>query len=89
VEPDGPCRATQVRLGPGDTVVMYSDGVTDAEDVRGRAFRLKGMQAVLGAGRMTPKAAGEKLIEAVRRHSAGCPQHDDITLACFGRAARA
>ena len=40
----------QVALQPGDGLVLFSDGVTDARDVQGSPFRSKGVHAVLRGG---------------------------------------
>jgi serine phosphatase RsbU (regulator of sigma subunit) len=76
----------QVRLQPGDRLLLFSDGVNEALDVRGRQFGVEGVRAVLGEGSLSPKAIGERLIQAVKRHSTGCEQNDDVTLVCVGRA---
>ncbi len=34
-------------LGPGDVIVMYSDGVTEAENVDGQPFDEAGLQQVV------------------------------------------
>jgi serine phosphatase RsbU (regulator of sigma subunit) len=81
---DYECR--QVRLEPGDSLVLFSDGVTEAEDADGQPFGRKGVRAVLEAGNGSPRELGERLLAAVKRHSRGCTQNDDITLVCFGRA---
>jgi serine phosphatase RsbU (regulator of sigma subunit) len=81
---DYPC--SEVRLGPGDSVVLFSDGVTEATGPGGGQFEVDGVRAVLGAGTGSPRATGEALAAAVRRHAAGCEQGDDIALVCFGRA---
>jgi serine phosphatase RsbU (regulator of sigma subunit) len=41
--------------------------------------------ATLGAAPAGPSAVGEAILRAVRDHSAGRPQFDDITLVIFGR----
>jgi serine phosphatase RsbU (regulator of sigma subunit) len=74
-----------VHLKPGDSLVLFSDGVTDALDAQGRPFRTSGVRAVLQGGRSSPPENGERLLQAVKRHAAGCSQNDDITLVCFGR----
>ncbi len=79
-------RSRPVALQPGDGLVLFSDGVTDAQDAEGRRFRLKGIQAVLQSGPGSPREMGERLREAVRRHASGHPQNDDIAVVCFGRA---
>jgi serine phosphatase RsbU (regulator of sigma subunit) len=77
----------QVELQPGDTLVLFSDGVTDALNAQGQAFSQQRAQAVLEAGgALSPRERGERLVQSVKKHASGCPQNDDITLVCFGRA---
>jgi serine phosphatase RsbU (regulator of sigma subunit) len=71
-------------LAPGDCLLLFSDGVTDAENTAGRQFGRKGLEATLQeAG--SPRQIGQRILDAVTRHAAGCGQTDDITLICFGR----
>jgi serine phosphatase RsbU (regulator of sigma subunit) len=72
-------------LHPGDRLVLFSDGVTDAMDTRDRPFGAKGVQAILADSNCNSRKTGERLVEAVQRHAAKCSQYDDITLVCFGR----
>jgi serine phosphatase RsbU (regulator of sigma subunit) len=75
----------QVKLAPGDCVFIFTDGVTDAMDVQNLQFQMKGIYAALQGGSFTPRTLGERIVKAVKQHAAGRDQHDDITLACFGR----
>lgn len=76
----------RIELQPGDFVLLYSDGVTDAQNKAGKPFRTKGIHAILEqGGALTPQAFGKRLVDAVHRHSTGGSQYDDITLLCFGR----
>jgi serine phosphatase RsbU (regulator of sigma subunit)/pSer/pThr/pTyr-binding forkhead associated (FHA) protein len=78
----------QVLLQPGDSLVLYTDGVHDALDVREQQFTPKGVQrAVQDAGAATPRALGERIVKAVQQHAAGRPPYDDVTLVCLGRTA--
>lgn len=77
----------QVRLEPGDSLVLYSDGVTEAMDVADRPFGIDGLRAVLQPATASPRELGERILQAVSRHAAGRDQHDDITLVCLGRMA--
>jgi serine phosphatase RsbU (regulator of sigma subunit) len=85
VHDEYPYEACQVRLEPGDSVLVFSDGVTDAMDVHSRQFQLQGICSAARGERLTPSALGQRLVQAVARHAAGHSQHDDITLVCFGR----
>jgi serine phosphatase RsbU (regulator of sigma subunit)/pSer/pThr/pTyr-binding forkhead associated (FHA) protein len=78
----------QVQLQPGDGLLIFSDGVTDAMDVNSVQFHVKGIYAAVQGGAFSPRALGERIVKAVKLHAAGRPQHDDITMACFGRTER-
>ncbi len=78
----------QVALAPGDSLLLFSDGVTDAQSIASKPFKMKGIHQILEqAGADTPNALGERIVRAIKRHSRGGPQYDDITLICFGRPA--
>jgi serine phosphatase RsbU (regulator of sigma subunit) len=78
------------RLDLGDTLVVFTDGVTDAESPVGARFLLDGMrtalrtEVVVGAD-CRPSRVGDRVIRAVQRHADGQAQSDDIALVCFGR----
>jgi serine phosphatase RsbU (regulator of sigma subunit) len=71
----------RVHLGEGDTLVIYSDGVTEAENQRHDEFDVEGLLKAVTASRHLP---AEKIIAEVNRavaeFTAGAPQSDDITL---------
>ncbi len=78
----------QVTLEPGDCLVMFSDGVPEALNVREEQFGMKAVeQAVREAGASGAQTLGERLARAVRTHQANRPPHDDVTLVCLGRTA--
>ncbi len=76
----------QILLQPGDNLILFSDGVTDALDARNNAFSLKGVHRVVQeAGAVSAAALGERIIRAVGQHAVNRDPHDDITLVCLGR----
>ncbi len=81
-------RAYQIQLEPGDCVIFYSDGVTDAQNLGSKPFRQKGLMGLLENAPDSPRSLGQKIVEAVQRHALGGTQRDDITLVCFGRPVR-
>lgn len=74
-------RGGQHWLRPGDQLVLYTDGVTEAMDKEDQLFAETRLESTLQAmqGRSS-KEIVEGVVEAVRRFSAGAPQSDDITL---------
>lgn len=79
VVPDQPYREGELWLRPGDTLFLFTDGVTEAVDAREELFGEARLTAVLDAHRAAPARLPEVVIEAVRGFEAGCPQADDIT----------
>ena len=81
--------ARDFSLAPGEVVIVYTDGVTDAEAPAGNRFGPDGVRrAVLAAQRSSnggAKAVGAGLVRAVESHANGRAQSDDIALVCFGR----
>ena len=87
IEDGGTYSSITVTLEPGDVVVLYSDGVTDARDRRDKPFGEQRLRDALAQAPQGVAAAGEAILAAVREHAAGRSQFDDITLVCFGRIA--
>jgi serine phosphatase RsbU (regulator of sigma subunit) len=85
IMPDYRYPTVSTQLERGDTVVFYTDGVTDAmnstEDRLGDArFKESVLKAEAAVG-----AVGDEVVKAIQRHVADCPQFDDITLVCLAR----
>ena len=78
---DATWKQETVRLAPGDVLLLYTDGVTDAEDEQGSFFgqeRLLEMaQANLGH---SAKDIQDALLAEVHEFMDDAPQFDDITL---------
>lgn len=85
VDPDEVYESITTTIGPGDVVVLYSDGVIDAFDTGGQRFGRESLLRVLGEAHRGAAATGEAVLAAVRAHAAGRSQFDDITIVCFGR----
>ncbi|MFE7445684.1 PP2C family protein-serine/threonine phosphatase [Streptomyces chartreusis] len=74
--PPVPCGS----LFPGDSLVLYTDGVEDARDARGRFFSLQAALAgVVRQHPITAQAILRSLFTGVLRHTRG-RQSDDIAL---------
>jgi serine phosphatase RsbU (regulator of sigma subunit) len=75
----------ETTLDPGDVVILYTDGVTDAYNPRNERFGDAGLHSMLIKAPAGPAAAGAMLVQQVRAHAAGRSQFDDITMVAFGR----
>ena len=70
-----------VPLEPGDCILLYTDGITEALDNEGNEF---GMQRTMEAFRSSAKQGAQaivsRLIDDLRNFVGATPQNDDITL---------
>ncbi len=71
----------QIGLGPGDTLVLYTDGVTEATNEKDEEYGLERLEAFVSA---LPELPAEAVIDAivkdVAKFAGTAPQFDDITL---------
>jgi sigma-B regulation protein RsbU (phosphoserine phosphatase) len=75
-----PYAADRVAMQPGDTLVLYSDGVTEAHNVAGEEFGEARMVDVLKRAHQEPAAAIlDRLVADVRTFAHGAEQYDDVT----------
>ncbi len=72
--------ATTVPFGPGERLALYSDGVYEVRDPSGKEFGRDRLQRALAAHRGTLEEAIETTMADARRHAAGRPPDDDLTL---------
>jgi sigma-B regulation protein RsbU (phosphoserine phosphatase) len=81
--------ARQVVIEPGDAVVMYTDGITEAENRSGRAFEDSGLEAILALRGMErdPETLSRAVISAVEAHAGDVRLADDLTVAVLTRVA--
>jgi phosphoserine phosphatase RsbU/P len=75
----------QVSLAPGDSILTFTDGVTEAMDVNDVQLQTKGVYDAVRGDAYFPRALGERLVKAVKQFAAGRSQNDDIALVGFGR----
>ena len=74
-------------IEPGETIVLFTDGVDEAMNPEGELYTLERMRDFIA--KASPKAdeLGKALLADVRRHANGRAQNDDITIMTFGRNA--
>jgi serine phosphatase RsbU (regulator of sigma subunit) len=77
----------EIEVAPGDLVVLYTDGVTEAMDANGQQFGEGRLRATLaahaGAG---PRQIVDAVVDAVRAFAGGIAQSDDLALLVIRRS---
>jgi serine phosphatase RsbU (regulator of sigma subunit)/pSer/pThr/pTyr-binding forkhead associated (FHA) protein len=76
----------RIVLDPGDTLLMFTDGVPDALNAKEQQFKVQGIYGSLKqGGPFTAETLGQRIVKEVDAHASGHRQYDDITLLSFGR----
>ncbi len=78
------------RLEPGDALVMYSDGITEAEDPAGEPFDESGLERTLALypgtfPDVTAASVGHAIFDAVERHRRDSRLSDDLSVLVLSR----
>ena len=69
-----------IALVPGDMLLLYTDGVTEAENSQSAQFGMKRLeQAILEMRGQPARSVVEHVIKRVAEFAKGAPQSDDIT----------
>lgn len=79
--PDASYSRTIIRPEPGDLIVLYSDGVSEARDPSGEELgRDRLMEMARGLNSTGAEQFGTQLAQAVRAFRGGAPPEDDETI---------
>jgi serine phosphatase RsbU (regulator of sigma subunit) len=79
--PEAEYTTTCLQLEPGDTVVLFSDGITEAMDPEEQMFGVARLREVLSGHTDTPLDEIQRsVLESVENFARGAHQADDVTL---------
>jgi serine phosphatase RsbU (regulator of sigma subunit) len=85
--PDMPFRIQQIKLEPGDILMGYTDGVTEARSPKDESFTRNRLQAIIEQ----PFASASELLERIKTSLFSfidiAPRGDDVTMLAVQRAA--
>ena len=84
VVPDAEFEQQEFQLQPGDSIFLFTDGVTEAMAAEHQLYGSKRVLAAVGEGPSVPQLLMEQLLQDIRLHVGDTPQSDDLTLVCFG-----
>lgn len=85
IRPDTVYRQSEIALEPGDSVVLYTDGVSEAMNPANEIYGIPRLQSFLKKAPAGAAAMGEAIVNDVEKFSDGVDQRDDICLICFHR----
>lgn len=78
---DATLEEMEITLKPGDALVFYTDGFTEAMDSEANEFGEERLVELIESTRHLPvKEMIEKIDTGVRKFAGGAPQHDDMTM---------
>lgn len=79
--------AITTTVNHGDLLVLYSDGITEAENPAGEPFEESGLERFIAArGRETPATLAPAILQAVEAHARDSRFTDDLTVLILKRA---
>ena len=73
-------KESSVRLAPGDTLFLYTDGIPEATDAKGAVYSEERLDLSLGdLGADPVEALAGRITDDVRSFTGDAPLHDDVT----------
>ncbi|HVV99309.1 MAG TPA: SpoIIE family protein phosphatase, partial [Planctomycetaceae bacterium] len=80
-----PYHEAVVPLGVGETIVLYTDGISEARNHSRELFGIDRLRECIRNDGGTAEELGRDILAKVREFAASHPQDDDITLVCLRR----
>ncbi len=71
-------------LDRGDTILLYTDGIVEAMNAREELYGYERFDALIRKSPSAPEGLKAAIIEDVNKFTGLTPQHDDMTMVCFG-----
>jgi sigma-B regulation protein RsbU (phosphoserine phosphatase) len=79
--PSAAYRQIELNMGPGDLLVLASDGILDCESPDGHEYGIERLTRAVSVHRDAPAhAVMEGILKSVQQHAAGAPPQDDQTV---------
>ena len=86
IEPEFVYTASRLLLKPGETLLLYTDGLTEAMNAADECFGTKPLLALgCAAGNDSPLQLTQRVIAAVAAHVGNAEQSDDLALLAVSR----
>ena len=85
VFPDVEFGIEQAQLDPGDTLLMFTDGIVEAKNAADEVFSDERLETLLASAPRSAENLLDSIEQAVREHAGEAAQSDDITLLALRR----
>lgn len=69
-----------LRIEPGQSLLLYTDGITEARNVRREMFETERLRAALAVCRQRAQDTLDTIVDQLRAHEGGQQQQDDQTM---------
>jgi sigma-B regulation protein RsbU (phosphoserine phosphatase) len=80
IQPEAKYESASVTLEPGDWLIIFTDGLVEAENARQEEYGEARLLAAIAAGAATtPGEMLKRLMAEVDLFVGSTPQHDDVT----------
>ncbi len=87
IEPTWKYKQVELPIRPGQGVLLFTDGISEARNAQGELFGEARIRDAL-RGAHSPAEACERVLEAVERFAAANAPRDDVCLVAFARTAK-
>lgn len=85
VDADQRYELCRLALEPGDSLTIFTDGISEAFNARKEQYGFDRLHRVLSIDVPSVQALGGRILDDVRQFVGNHPQSDDMCLICFGR----
>jgi sigma-B regulation protein RsbU (phosphoserine phosphatase) len=73
--------SSSITLNRGDEIILYTDGITEAQNVNEEFLGISGLEAIIETLPMpNPENTARSILQAVHDYARGSTHKDDITL---------
>ena len=84
VLPDTEYEAETLELRPGDSMMLYTDGLVEAMNPQQEMLGIERLTEILGQGSSDANTLLVRAVQACQKHVVDAPQFDDTTIVCLG-----
>ena len=74
-----------IPLQPGDSLTLYTDGITEAMNAQDELYSLARLKSQLAGDSDRVSLLGRRILDDVRKFAGARQQSDDMCLVCLGR----